>query len=96
MTKNTPRKEKSLREIGVSVLAHGSIVVALTPHLISAVESGDEELHDLLDREIDIAQVRVRRLAALVPTSRKHLARHLLGFRDGVKMAAPTRRKKSA
>jgi hypothetical protein len=90
------RKDKSLRKIGVEILAQGSIVIALTPHLNSAVEAGDQELHDILDREIERAQVRVRKLANLVPISRKHLARHLLGFRNGVKLSAPKRRKKSA
>jgi hypothetical protein len=84
--KKTIRKTKSLRQIGVEILAQCSIVVDLTPHLISAVDSGDQELHDLLDGEIDRAQVRIRRLAALVPVSRKHLAKHLLGFRGGVKI----------
>jgi hypothetical protein len=92
--KKTTKQAKSLREIGAQILAQGSIVLALTPHLNNAVESGDQELHDILDREIERAQVRVRRLANLVPISRKHLARHLLGFRDGVKMAAPKRRAK--
>jgi hypothetical protein len=90
------RKDKTLREIGVEILGQGSIVVALTPHLNRAVEDGDQELHDILDREIDRAQVRVRKLAALVPVSRKHLAKTLLGFRDGIKMAGRTKRKKSA
>jgi hypothetical protein len=90
------RKDKSLREIGVAMLGQGSIVVALTPHLNRAVEDGDQELHDILDREIDRAQVRVRKLAALVPVSRKHLAKHLLGFRNGIKMPRRARRKRSA
>jgi hypothetical protein len=94
--KKTTKRVKTLREIGVEILAQGSIVIALTPHLNGAVEAGDQELHDILDVEIDRAQVRVRRLATLVPISRKHLAKHLLGFRNGIKMAAPKRRKRPA
>jgi hypothetical protein len=93
--KKTIRKAKTLRQIGVAILAQSSIVIALEPHLRDAATSGDAELHKLLALEIDRAQVRVRRLAALVPISRKHLAKHLLGFRDGVKMAGRMRRKKS-
>lgn len=92
----TIKQTKSLRQIGVEILAQSSIVVALTRHLISAVDSRDEELHDLLDGEIDRAQVRIRKLAALVPISRKHLAKNLLGFRNGVKTTGrPIRRESS-
>jgi hypothetical protein len=90
------RTDKTLREIGVEILAQGSIVLALEPHLRDAATSGDAELHKLLALEIEKAQIRIRKLAALVPISRKHLTKHLLGFSNGVKMVGRPRRKKSA
>jgi hypothetical protein len=82
---------KKLREVGVQILAQGCVVLALTPHLVKAIDAKDYELHDLLDAEIERAQARVRELVAKAsPASRHELAVLVLGFRKGIKIAAPS------
>jgi hypothetical protein len=91
--KTRTKEVKKLREVGVKIWAQGVIVMALTPHLVKAVEAEDYELHDLLDAEIEKGQDRVRELATEVsPVSRHDLAVLVLGFRKGLKIAAPRAR----